>query len=258
MMKKGKTMTEKSDTIKTLNHDQDTLDAHQLWLDAVHTAAGKAYERLPDLGATISQAYSLVIEGKVSPLARGGFQVASGLSKGRQFFVVNPHCECPEAASAVKGLCCHKVAVLLTVRAQELLGSPTQPAPDTPAEPRTPAEAQAPTPDLAPLTIPSKYIVDIQGTLAVRFAGLLLLAHERGLVSLTADWTLNDPELSLAHAVAVFSDGRKFEEAGDASPTNVGKKVAGHFRRVALTRAKARALRDALGVDLVAVEEMAD
>ena len=30
------------------------------------------------------------------------------------------------------------------------------------------------------------------------------------------------------------------------------------FRRVALTRAKARALRDALGIDLVAVEELAD
>jgi len=34
--------------------------------------------------------------------------------------------------------------------------------------------------------------------------------------------------------------------------------VAGHFRRVALTRAKARVLRDALGIDLVAVEELAE
>lgn len=34
--------------------------------------------------------------------------------------------------------------------------------------------------------------------------------------------------------------------------------VRTHFRRVALTRAKARALRDALGIDLVAVEELAD
>jgi hypothetical protein len=35
-------------------------------------------------------------------------------------------------------------------------------------------------------------------------------------------------------------------------------KVAVHFHRVALTRAKARVLRDALGIDLVAVEELAD
>ena len=36
------------------------------------------------------------------------------------------------------------------------------------------------------------------------------------------------------------------------------RKISVHFRRVALTRAKARALRDALGVDLVAVEELGE
>jgi len=48
------------------------------------------------------------------------------------------------------------------------------------------------------------------------------------------------------------------EGDGDATPTNTNRKVAPHFRRVALTRAKARVLRDALGVDLVAVEELSD
>ena len=101
-------------------------------------------------------------------------------------------------------------------------------------------------------------MVFIQGKPFVRFAGLLQMAHERGLVALTADWTFNDTELSLAHAVATFQDGRRFAESGDASPGNVTRLVAVHFRRVALTRAKARVLRDALGVDLVAVEELAD
>jgi hypothetical protein len=85
-----------------------------------------------------------------------------------------------------------------------------------------------------------------------------LTRPERGLVSLSADWTYNDAELSLAHAVATFQDGRCFEESGDATPANTNRKVAVHFRRVALTRAKARVLRDALGVDLVAVEELAE
>ncbi len=98
----------------------------------------------------------------------------------------------------------------------------------------------------------------IQGKAFVRYAGLLQMAQERGLVQLTADWTYNDAELSLAHAVALFQDGRRFEESGDASPANTNRKVAVHFRRVALTRAKARVLRDALGVDLVAVEELSD
>jgi len=98
----------------------------------------------------------------------------------------------------------------------------------------------------------------IQGRPFVKFAGLLQMAHEKGLVSLTADWTYNDGELSLAHAVATFQDGRSFEESGDATPANTNRKVAPHFRRVALTRAKARVLRDALGIDLVAVEELSE
>ena len=84
------------------------------------------------------------------------------------------------------------------------------------------------------------------------------MAPEHGLQSLTADWTDNDAERSLAPAVATFQDGRRFEESGDATPANTHRKVAVHFRRVALTRAKARVLRDALGVDLVAVEELSD
>jgi hypothetical protein len=98
----------------------------------------------------------------------------------------------------------------------------------------------------------------IQGKAFVKFAGLLQMAHERGLVALTAAWTYNDAELSLAQAVATFADGRRFAECGDATPGNVTKKVAPHFRRVALTRALARCLRHALGVDLVAVEELAE
>ena len=47
-------------------------------------------------------------------------------------------------------------------------------------------------------------------------------------------------------------------DMGDATPSNVTKKVAPHFRRVALTRAKSRALRDALNIDMVSVEELGE
>lgn len=105
--------------------------------------------------------------------------------------------------------------------------------------------------------IDPRHIVTIQGKPFVKFAGLLDLAHQRGLQALKVDWTYNDAELSLAHAVAVFPFGT-FEESGDATPANVNKKVAPHFRRCALTRALARCLRLALGLDMVAVEELAD
>jgi hypothetical protein len=49
-----------------------------------------------------------------------------------------------------------------------------------------------------------------------------------------------------------------FTECGDATPDHVNRKVAPHFRRCALTRAAARALRLALGLDMVAVEELAE
>jgi hypothetical protein len=63
---------------------------------------------------------------------------------------------------------------------------------------------------------------------------------------------------SLWGAECEFQDGRRFEESGDATPANTDRKVAVHFRRVALTRAKAQVLRDALGIDLIAVEELSD
>jgi hypothetical protein len=66
------------------------------------------------------------------------------------------------------------------------------------------------------------------------------------------------PELALAEAEATFADGRVFSECADSSPENVHFSVRPHFARLALTRAKARALRDALCIDMCAVEELGE
>ena len=150
---------------------------------------------------------------------------------------------------APDGWCKHRLAHALNKRAY----SAAKIKLDVTAGPAEPAGLPLPS-----SPIPAHHIVTIQGHQYVTYVGLLQLAHERGLVSLTADWTCNESALSLAHAVARFSDGRVFEECGDATPENTNRKVAAHFRRVALTRAKARVLRDALGVDLVAFEELSD
>lgn len=107
-----------------------------------------------------------------------------------------------------------------------------------------------------PLRIPREYTVQIKGRTHVLYTGLVVTARTQGLMSLSADWTYNDAELSLAHAVCTFADGRRYEESGDATPSNVSKGIAAHFRRVALTRAKARCLRDALGISECSVEEL--
>jgi hypothetical protein len=182
-------------------------------------------------------------------------------SNGTRWYSANGSCPCADHQQAPEHLCKHWLARGIYLRAGELLRDGLPPVDPT-------ALCDGATPDLQsgcadistpPASkVPAQYVVRIQGKPFVRFAGLLALAHERGLVELTEKWTYNDAGLSLAEAVATFKDGLHFMGSGDASPENVTKKVAPHFRRVALTPAKSRALRDALGIDLVAVEELAD
>ena len=96
----------------------------------------------------------------------------------------------------------------------------------------------------------------IDGKPFVKYAGLLTMAHAQGLQQLEAWFTGVSDTLAVAHATATFRDGRRFSESGEATPENVGRQVRPHFARLALTRAKARCLRDALNIALCAVEEL--
>jgi hypothetical protein len=102
----------------------------------------------------------------------------------------------------------------------------------------------------------SKWVKQIHGKDFIQYEGLLAMAHEKGLQELSAVFISVTADLALAAAHAFFKDGRKFWDAGDATPDNVHFGVKPHFARVALTRAKARVLRDALNIGMVAVEEL--
>jgi hypothetical protein len=223
------------------------------WRKAVAEVAAKASEKMPDSISRINAAVKLALAGDVDLLPDGGAMVASRSKAGTEYFVVNGTCECADFARAPGNFCAHRRAYGLVVRANELTAQASPVAPVGDADTTAASTLMAPE---VPTGIDPRHLVYIQGRPYVRYAGLLELAHKRGLASLTAEWTFNSDELSLAHAVATFADGRRFEESGDATPANTNRKVAGHFRRVALTRAKARVLRDALGIDLVALEEL--
>jgi hypothetical protein len=121
---------------------------------------------------------------------------------------------------------------------------------------REPEEEGMVVPD--PPATPSKWVKQIHGKDFITYEGLLALAHEQGLTALSAWLTHLDDKIAIACAEAIFKDGRTFLEAADATPDNVNVMVKAHFPRVALTRAKARVLRDALNIGMVAVEELGE
>lgn len=223
----------------TITEQSNTVNFDTTWTAAVERVSAVAQAKLPaDMHGRIQRATALVLTGGVVFEEDGTCQVR-GTGGWR---VVNGHCGCEDAQYTDTQYCKHRLARAIYLRAADEMRSPAVPAILPCDEPQ--------------MGIDPRYVVHIQGKPFVRYAGLLELAQERGLQELTAQWTYNSEDLSLAEAVATFRDGRHYHECGDATPTNVTKQVAPHFRRVALTRAKSRVLRDALGVDMVAVEEL--
>ena len=106
-----------------------------------------------------------------------------------------------------------------------------------------------------------EYMIERQGKRFVLYAGLLEEAHSRGLRSIETDLLqvpdAGNGEVAIVRAVVRTEDG-KFTGIGDASPENVGRNIVPHVIRMAETRAKARALRDAVNVGATALEELSD
>jgi hypothetical protein len=104
-----------------------------------------------------------------------------------------------------------------------------------------------------------EYMIERQGKRFVLYAGLLEEAHSRGLRSIETELlqvpASGNGEVAIVKAV-VRTDEGKFGGIGDASPENVNRAIAPHLIRMAETRAKARALRDAINVGVTAFEEL--
>ncbi len=93
----------------------------------------------------------------------------------------------------------------------------------------------------------------------VTYQGLLSKAHDEGLqrvatrlVQVPSD---ENGRTAIAKALVETKKGR-FEGIGDANPENVNSFIVPHLIRMAETRAKARALRDAVNVGVISFEEL--
>ena len=107
-----------------------------------------------------------------------------------------------------------------------------------------------------------EFFIERHGKRYVLFQGLLDEAHSLGLKGIDTDLIQIPDEsngnVAIVKATAEMDDERRFSGIGDASPDNVGRNIAPHLIRMAETRAKARALRDAVNVGATAMEELSD
>jgi hypothetical protein len=109
--------------------------------------------------------------------------------------------------------------------------------------------------------VKKEHIITVQGTEFVKYEGLLDEAHQQGLcrISTTLIQVPHGENGNVAIVAAEVETSKgTFSGIGDASPANVGRMIAPHVIRMAETRAKARALRDAVNIGVTALEELGD
>lgn len=105
-----------------------------------------------------------------------------------------------------------------------------------------------------------RFIKNIKGKDFVLYAGLLDLAHQIGMQSITIRIlqypTKDNGGEAICKASVTSNDGKEFIEIADANPKNVAPLVKQHLLRMAATRAKARALRDMTNIGITCLEEL--
>jgi hypothetical protein len=218
---------------------------------------------LPECNGRVDKAVTIMLAGDVELLPDGKAKVASQSNSQVVYHVDNGECTCKDFPKAPSGWCKHRIAAGMQKRAavlvQRKLHAGTHSQAEKPSQPAPvqPDASTAPLPEAPGLPEGLKpFIVRLHGKPFVQYASLRFLAHERGLLSLKAHFISVTPELALAKAEATFANGKTYGECADSTPQNVGPTVKAHFPRQALTRAKARTLRDALKIGIAALEDL--
>lgn len=114
-----------------------------------------------------------------------------------------------------------------------------------------------------------EFYITRHGKTYILFAGLLDEAHSRGLAAIDTDLVQvpddSNGQVAITKATVTIEKADQstgevqaatFSGIGDASPQNVSRNIAPHLIRMSETRAKARALRDAVNVGATSLEEL--
>ena len=108
-----------------------------------------------------------------------------------------------------------------------------------------------------------EFIINRQGKDMILYGGLLDLAHQSGLVGISTEiiqlpTQQNHFEAICKATVIMEQDGvtKSFSGIGDSTPDNTNKMLHTCLLRMSETRAKARALRDAVNIGMVCADEV--
>jgi hypothetical protein len=177
--------------------------------------------------------------------------LVKNLENGHEYVVNGERCNCPAFVHGKQRPCKHLRAVHLYFETQVSRDFPSSSSPSQ----ETPTQETLP-----PSGVKREFLIERQGKQFVLYAGLLDLAHRTGLQSITTELvqvpsSANGYE-AIVKAVVTMSDGRSFTGYGDAAPSNVNALVKHCLLRMAETRAKARALRDAVNIGVASLEEV--
>jgi hypothetical protein len=242
-------------------YDVSQMDAAQIWRSAVALAATRARQTLPECSTRIDKAIELVLTNAVELHADGSATVTSQRHGDMVYTVVHGTCDCADFAQAPSRHCKHRLSRALVLRARAIATQLRQAERFVTLGPEELTATLEPEPSAEAVRasrIPAGFLYERQGTTAIFFGGLLHMAHEQGLLSLTVDVVSVSADLAVMRATARFKDGGQWTDIGDATPQNVGARIAPHFIRMASTRAMARCLRTALDIPYVCSVELAD
>lgn len=110
------------------------------------------------------------------------------------------------------------------------------------------------------MSVDKKFLINRQGKDVVLYQGLLDLATDMGLQSIETKIvqipTEDNYKVAIVIAKVTMKEGKTFTGIGDAAPNNVTPMMLTCLIRMAETRAKARAMRDATNCGVTAFEEL--